>query len=156
MVEAKNLGVDAVGKDRIEELGKSDKIEKKKFVKRYEFFIASNDLMRFVAKDFGKILGPHGKMPRPMPQGYGVINPGDPIEPVIERYKKIIRLKLTKFPLIQFKIGTKDMNVKKLSENLKAALDFVEHKMEKGRQNIRSIFVKTTMGKPVKIEGGKK
>ena len=156
LIEAKNLGVDAVSKERIEELGKADKIEKKKFVKQYDFFIASNNLMRFVAKDFGKILGPRGKMPRPMPQGYGVIGPGDPIAPVIERYKKIIRLKLTKFPLIQFKIGNKDMDIKVLSENFKAALDFIEHKMEKGRQNIRSIYVKTTMGKPVKLEGGKK
>lgn len=154
LVEAKNLGVDAVSKERMEELGKSDKLEKKRFVKKYDFFISSNDLMRFVAKDFGKLLGPRGKMPRPMPQGYGVIKPGDSIEPVIERYKKVIRLKLTKFPLIQFKIGDKNMDIKSLSENFKAVYDFVEQKMEKGRQNIRSVYVKTTMGKPVKIGGG--
>ncbi|MHA1684536.1 MAG: 50S ribosomal protein L1 [Promethearchaeota archaeon] len=151
LVEAKNLNVDSFDKDAIESLGKADKAEKRKVANKYDFFIASQAMMRFVAKNLGKILGPKGKMPRPMPQGYGVINTSDSLEPSIDRYKRIIRLKLAKFPLIQFKIGTKDMDSKTVSENAKAALDFIEHKMEKGRQNIKSVYLKTTMGKPVKL-----
>lgn len=151
LVEANNLKVDALDKDKMEEYGKAEKADKRKFVNKYEFFIANSEMMRFVAKNFGKIFGPKGKMPRPQPQGYGVINPGDSIAPSIERYKRVIRVKLQKYPLIQFKIGTKDMDLKLLVDNMKAAIDFIEHKLEKGRQNIKSIYLKTTMGVPVRF-----
>ncbi|MHA1372179.1 MAG: 50S ribosomal protein L1, partial [Promethearchaeota archaeon] len=149
--EAKKLNLDAIGKDEFEELGKQEKVQKKKFAKKYDFFVASSDLMRIIARYFGNILGPRGKMPRPQPQGYGVISPSDKIEDLYNRYKKVIRLKLSKNPIIQFKAGNKNMNVREISENIKAALDFIENKLEKGRQNLRSIYIKTTMGEPVKV-----
>ena len=132
-------------------IGKAEKAEKRKFVNKYEYFVANSEMMKLVAKNFGKVFGPKGKMPRPQPQGYGVIGPGDYIAPSIERYKKVIRVKLQKFPLIQFKIGNKAMDIKQLTQNLKASLDWIEQKLEKGRQNIRSIYIKTTMGVPVKL-----
>jgi large subunit ribosomal protein L1 len=151
LVQAGNLKVYAMNKEQMDTMGKAEKATKRKFVNKYEYFIANMELMKLVAKNFGKLFGPKGKMPRPQPQGFGVINPGDSIAPTIERYKKVIRMKLQKFPLIQFKIGTKAMDMKKLVQNLKASIEWIEQKMEKGRQNIRSIYVKTTMGVPVKI-----
>lgn len=151
LVQAGNLKVYAMNKEQMDTMGKAEKAAKRKFVNKYEYFIANTELMKLVAKNFGKLFGPKGKMPRPQPQGFGVINPGDSIAPTIERYKKVIRMKLQKFPLIQFKIGTKAMDMKKLVQNLKASIEWIEQKMEKGRQNIRSIYVKTTMGVPVKI-----
>jgi large subunit ribosomal protein L1 len=151
LVQANNLKVYAMSKEQMDTMGKAEKAAKRKFVNKYEYFIANTELMKLVAKNFGKLFGPKGKMPRPQPQGFGVINPGDSIAPTIERYKKVIRMKLQKFPLIQFKIGTKAMEMKKLVQNLKASIEWIEQKMEKGRQNIRSIYVKTTMGVPVKI-----
>ncbi|NMC05046.1 MAG: hypothetical protein GYA24_07545 [Candidatus Lokiarchaeota archaeon] len=151
LVQAGNLKVDALGKDAMETMGKAEKAAKRKFVHKYEYFIANTEMMKNLAKTLGKALGPSGKMPRPQPQGYGVINPGDSIAPTIERYKKVVRMKLQKFPLIQYKIGKKDMDVKKLAQNLKASIEWIEQKLEKGRQNIKSVFVKTTMGAPVKL-----
>jgi len=151
LVQAGNLKVDAMGKDGMDTIGKKEKAEKRKFVNKYEYFVANTDTMKIVAKNFGKLFGPKGKMPRPQPQGYGVINPGDSIAPSLERYKKVVRMKLQKFPLIQFKIGSKAMEVKKLAQNLKASIEWIEQKLEKGRANIKSVFVKTTMGAPVKL-----
>jgi large subunit ribosomal protein L1 len=39
-----------------------------------------------------------------------------------------------------------------ISENIESVLKAVEEKLEKGRESIRSIYVKTTMGPPVKLE----
>jgi len=151
LVQAGNLKADALSKDAMEAIGKKEKAEKRKFVHKYEYFVANTEMMKNLAKTLGKALGPSGKMPRPQPQGYGVINPSDSLAPTLERYKKIVRMKLQKFPLIQFKIGSKAMDVKKLAQNLKASIEWIEQKLEKGKANIKSIYVKTTMGAPVKL-----
>jgi len=151
LVQAGNLKAEALSKDAMEAIGKKEKAEKRKFVHKYEYFVANTEMMKNLAKTLGKALGPSGKMPRPQPQGYGVINPGDSLAPTLERYKKIIRMKLQKFPLIQFKIGNKAMDVKKLAQNLKASIEWIEQKLEKGKANIKSVYVKTTMGASVKL-----
>ncbi len=150
-VQAGTLKVDALNKEAMEAMGKAEKAAKRKFVNKYEYFIANTETMKLVAKHFGKLFGTHQKMPRPQPQGYGVINPGDSIAPSLDRYKRVVRMKLQKFPLIQYKIGSKSMEVKKLAQNLKASLEWIEQKLEKGRQNIKSVYVKTTMGGSVKL-----
>jgi large subunit ribosomal protein L1 len=151
LVQAGNLKAEALSKDAMEAMGKKEKAEKRKFVHKYEYFVANTEMMKNLAKTLGKALGPSGKMPRPQPQGYGVINPGDSLSPTLERYKKIVRMKLQKFPLIQFKIGSKAMDVKKLAQNLKASIEWIEQKLEKGKANIKSVYVKTTMGASVKL-----
>ncbi len=150
-VQAGNLKADALNKDAMDAMGKAEKAAKRKFVNKYEYFIANTEMMKLVAKYFGKLFGPKGKMPRPPPQGYGVINPSDSIAPTLERYKRVIRMKLQKFPLIQYKIGNKSMDIKKLAQNLKASIEWIDGKLEKGRANIRSVYVKTTMGASVKL-----
>jgi large subunit ribosomal protein L1 len=152
LVQAGNLNLVAMGKDAMETMGKSDKAEKRKFVNKYDYFVANTETMRLVAKNFGKLFGTHGKMPRPQPQGYGVINPGDNLSPTLDRYKRVVRMKLQKYPIIQYKIGRKDMPIKDLAQNLKASIEWIEQKLEKGRQNIKSVFVKTTMGEAVKVK----
>ncbi|MBN2153490.1 MAG: hypothetical protein JW839_18695 [Candidatus Lokiarchaeota archaeon] len=151
LVQAGNLKAEVMGKDAMDAMGKAEKAVKRKFVNKYEYFIANTEMMKLVAKHFGKLFGPKGKMPRPQPQGYGVINPGDSIAPSLERYKRVVRMKLQKFPLLQYKIGDKAMDLKKLAQNLKASIEWIEQKLEKGRQNIKSVYVKTTMGSPVKL-----
>jgi large subunit ribosomal protein L1 len=151
LVQAGNLKADAMGKEAMDSMGKKEKAEKRKFVNKYEYFVANTEMMKLVAKYFGKLFGPKGKMPRPQPQGFGVINPGDSIAPTLEKYKRVIRMKLQKFPLIQFKIGSKAMEIKKLAQNLKTSIEWIDGKLEKGRANIRSVYVKTTMGASVKL-----
>ena len=151
LVEANKLGEDAMDVEQMEQISKGEKSQRRNFVKKYDFFIASTQMMRHVAKNFGRLFGPRGKMPRPQPQGYGVISPSDSVADSRERYKKIIRLRLTKFPLIQFKVGTKEMPLEVIMENTKAALDFIENKLDKGRQQLKSIYIKTTMGKPARV-----
>ncbi len=77
LVQAGNLKANAMGKDAMDAMGKKEKAEKRKFVNKYEYFVANTEMMKLVAKYFGKLFGPKGKMPRPQPQGFGVINPGE-------------------------------------------------------------------------------
>jgi len=43
----------------------------------------------------------------------------------------------------------------KIAENALAVFSRVEAKLERGAKNIRQVLLKTTMGKPVKVQIGK-
>jgi len=53
---------------------------------------------------------------------------------------------------VHIAIGTKDMELEKITENGLEVLKRIEAKLEKGEENIRTIYVKTTMGPAVKVE----
>jgi large subunit ribosomal protein L1 len=59
-VRAKNLGLNVLDKDDLDNL-KSDKKAAKKFIKAIDVFIAGVDLMPVLAKSLGPVLGPSGK-----------------------------------------------------------------------------------------------
>jgi large subunit ribosomal protein L1 len=48
-------------------------------------------------------------------------------------------------------IGRKDMDAKDIAENAAAVLKAIESRLERGWQNIGSIYMKTTMGPAVKV-----
>ena len=123
----------------------TDKKAAKVLGKTYDFFIAQADLMTTVGKILGPVLGVRGKMPQVVPPT------GANLEPIIRRFQKVCKMRLRQNPVFFAKIGTKDMSNEEISENIESVLKAVEDKLEKGRDNIRSIYVKTKMGPPVKI-----
>ena len=52
-----------------EELDKfaANKRESRKFINKYDFFLADTKVMPEVGKTLGQLLGPRGKMPTPVP-----------------------------------------------------------------------------------------
>lgn len=144
-VNAKKAGADEViDKETLEKLG-GDKKAAKKLAKEFDFFIAEAPLMPLVGKTLGSILGPHGKMPTPVP-------PNAPIEPILAKHRKMIRLRIKDQPVIQCRIGSEDMPTEKVVENIQAVLTRLETRLEKGMKNIHQIQIKTTMGPPVPAE----
>ncbi|MFW9899265.1 MAG: hypothetical protein ACFFDO_08405 [Candidatus Thorarchaeota archaeon] len=152
LLEAKNLGVDTLNADGLATLDREEKKYKKKFVKKYDFFIVEDKNMRDVARFLARFLGPTGKMPKPFPSGYGIISSVSDLKTAIERYKKIIRIIVKKHPVLQVRIGKKSMEMDKILENMKAVVDYVADQMPHKYNNFRSMFIKTTMGKPIKID----
>ncbi|MGQ4873271.1 MAG: 50S ribosomal protein L1 [Promethearchaeia archaeon] len=153
LLKAKKLGVDTLDKDQLEALNRKEKKEKKKFVKKYDYFIVEAKLMPLIARYLARFLGPLGKMPKPFPAGYGILTNPNELENIIDRYKKIIRIQVKKQPVLQVKVGKKSMDKNKILENIKAVINFVADQMPHKYNNFRSIYIKTTMGKPVKIGG---
>ncbi len=152
LLEAKNLGLETMDKDGLIKLNNEEKKYKKKFVKKYKFFVVEDKMMPNVARYLARFLGPLGKMPKPFPSGYGIIsNPSD-LNVAIERYLKIIRIQLKKQLLIQVKVGKKSMDKDKIFENMKAIVEYVADQMPHKYNNIKSMFLKTTMGQPIKID----
>lgn len=152
LLEARNLGLETIDNDGLVQLNNEEKKVKKKFVKKYNFFIVEDKMMPSVARYLARFLGPLGKMPKPFPSGYGIISSPEDLKIAIERYLKIIRIQLKKQLLIQVKIGKKSMEEDRVFENLKAVVDYIADQMPHRYNNIKSMFLKTTMGPPIKID----
>ena len=152
LLEARNLGLETIDNDGLVQLNNEEKKVKKKFVKKYNFFIVEDKMMPSVARYLARFLGPLGKMPKPFPSGYGIISSPDDLKIAIERYLKIIRIQLKKQLLIQVRIGKKSMEEDRVFENLKAVVDYIADQMPHRYNNIKSMFLKTTMGHPIKID----
>ena len=152
LLEARNLGLETIDNDGLVQLNNEEKKDKKKFVKKYDFFIVEDKMMPSVARYLARFLGPLGKMPKPFPSGYGIISSPEDLKIAIERYLKIIRIQLKKQLLIQVKIGKKSMEEERVFENLKAVVDYVADQLPHRYNNIKSMFLKTTMGHPIKVD----
>jgi len=148
----KAKGYDVFDNVYLDELDKKDKKAKKKFVHKYTDFVCRADLMRNIAKVLGRFLGQVGKMPKPQPKGYGIIKPNENIDKVVEDFKRRTSIATKKSPTIQTLFGKKSLSLEQNYENLKVILGFLEPKLPNGQGNIKSIFIKTTMGTPVKVE----
>lgn len=143
---AREAGADLVlGREDIEALGR-DRKRAKRIVDEHHFFIAQADFMPSIGKSLGPVLGPRGKMPKPVP-------PTANLKPLVERCRRTARVRARDQPAIHVSVGVESMADEQLAENISAVLDAVEGKLEKGRRQIKSVHVKTTMGKPVRIEG---
>lgn len=123
-----------------------NKRQAKKIARKHHFFVADATLMPVIGRFLGPILGPRGKMPRPIPPT------ADPV-PVIESLKKSTRLRSKDRPTMHCMVGTEDMPPEKLAENIETVLTMLTNKLERGKTNIASVYVKTTMGPAVRIEG---
>ena len=129
--------------EEIEELAK-DKKKFKKIADQYDFFIAEAPLMPTIGKTLGIILGPRGKMPKPVPPTIDITN-------VTKNLRKTVKIRSKTTKTIHTTIGREEMNTEQLSDNIDAILRRVEGKLERGKLNIGSVYVKTSMGPPMRI-----
>ena len=129
--------------EQIEELS-GDKRKARKLANDMGFFIAEAPLMPTIGRTLGTVLGPRGKMPRPMPPQ------GDPAA-IVKTLKNTVRVRSRDRRTFHAPIGTREMSAEDLSDNAFLIIDRVVKKMERGEQNIQSIFVKTTMGPSEKV-----
>ncbi len=121
-----------------------DKRASRKQVDAIDFFLAEAPFMPTIGKRLGTVLGPRGKMPRPIPPG------ADPSS-LIQSLKRTVRLRNKGKRTFHVAVGTRDMSAEDLAQNVQAVLDRLVGKLERGRNNIGSVYVKTTMGKSVRL-----
>jgi large subunit ribosomal protein L1 len=142
--EAKKHADLVLTKTEIQQLGKEKK-KLKKLVREYDTWLGEATLMPLIGKELGAVLGTRGKMPRPVP-------PKIDLENMIKRSKNSIKIRLTNSPVIQVCVGTETMPDDKVSKNIEGVVNFVRDHLPKGKNNIKNVMIKLTMGAPVKLE----
>ncbi len=143
-LKAKECADLVIPPEEIDKLGE-DKRRARKIANEYEFFLAEAPLMARIGKVLGVILGPRGKMPKPIPPG------SDPC-PMVKNLKRTVRMRSRDKRTFHVPVGTKDMDPEDIATNIEEIIKRLEHKLERGLQNIESLYVKTTMGPAVKIK----
>lgn len=121
----------------------------KKLAKNYDFFIAQANMMNKIASIFGRVLGPKGKMPNP--KAGCVVPPKTSLKPIYERLQKTIRISAKKDPIIYLMLGKEDMKDEELADNLFTVYEQLILHLPSEKHNIKNVYLKTTMGKPIKI-----
>jgi large subunit ribosomal protein L1 len=143
LLRAKNAGVEgALEPSQLENFA-GNKKEAKKLARQYDFFLADTSLMPRIGKILGTSLGPKGKIPTPVP-------PNAPIEAMITRTRTAVRVRSRATLAVAAKVGDRKLSDADVADNILAMVQAVQKKLPNGERNIRSVIVKTTMGKPVK------
>jgi large subunit ribosomal protein L1 len=120
-----------------------DKKAAKKFSKQYEFYLCEAPLMPLVGKILGRYLAPKGKMPE-------LLMPGRSPDAMKEEMKKSIRIRVRDAPTIQTIIGSESMKDEEIKENAEKVVEEIKKALP-AKVGIRNIYMKATMGKPLKI-----
>ncbi len=141
--KAKEAKADAVvGSEELDRFA-ANKRASRKFINKYDFFLADTQIMPVVGKVLGQLLGPRGKMPTPVPFNASV-------ESFLQRFRSSIKVRSRASLAMSCKIGDESMENVDLAINAHAVLSAVEKKLPSGEKNLKRVIIKTTMGKPVK------
>ena len=137
-LKAKDVADVVITPDELQTIA-DDKKQAKKLANSTDYFIAEAPLMAVVGKRLGTVLGPRGKMPKP-------IAPGVDPTAMIDGLRRTVSVRTKDRMTFHAPVGTVEMTPEQLADNIETILKRVELKLEKGRMNIASSYVKTTMG----------
>ena len=142
--KAKAAGIDVIDPSTIEDLGGNKQLARK-VANKSDFFLAEIPHMGTVGRFLGVVLGPRGKMPRPVPPN---VDPG--MIPTGLKDTSIVRSR----DRVTFHtaFGSREQGIDDLTANAIAIWDRVMSKLERGAGNIRSCYIKTSMGPSIKVE----
>jgi large subunit ribosomal protein L1 len=147
-LERKSPLLDTITKAEFEAF--KDKKKLKQLVGEYDFFVASAKLMPLVATTFGRALGPAGKMPSPT-LGVVMVEDDANIKAAMTKIDTGVKVR-AKEPSLKLSIGKQDAKDLDIAENALAIFTEVYKLLPRSKDNLRSIMLKLTMGKPVKVE----
>lgn len=137
-LKAKDVADTVISPEELQAIA-DDKKQAKKIANDTDYFIAEAPLMAVVGKRLGTVLGPRGKMPKP-------IAPGADPAAMIEGLRKSVTIRSKDRKTFHAPVGSADMSAEEIAENVDLILKRVESHLEKGKYNIASAYVKTTMG----------
>ncbi len=71
--------------------------------------------------------------------------------PLVGRFQSTVKVGIKQQPAIQIIVGSQDMSDEDLAENIETVLTVLDRHLDKGRNQIKSMFIKTTMGPIVRV-----
>lgn len=119
------------------------KQEIRNLVKKYEFFLCEAPLMPLVGKVLGRYLGPKGKMPKLITGNADALT---------RDAKRSVRIRVRDSPVIHVVVGSEDMKDAEIRENSERLLEDIVKTLPKGHSQIKNVYIKLTMSKPIKVE----
>merc|ERR1712226_83821 len=136
-------GVDIVSMDFLKKFNKDKKLIKK-WAKKYNQLLATDSLVKKIPTVLGPVLNRIGMFPAP-------VTKNDPVAKKIDDVRGSVKWQLKKVTNLNVAAGNETMTDEELRQNIVMALNFLVSLMKKGWHNMKTIHIKTTMGKSVKV-----
>nr|ABZ04225.1 ribosomal protein rpl10a [Lineus viridis] len=136
--ELPNMDVEALKK-----LNKNKKLVKK-LAKKYDGFLASDSLIKQIPRILGPGLNKAGKFP-------SVLSHNEAMVAKIEESKATIKFQMKKVLCLSAAVGHVQMTQDELVANCILAINFLVSLLKKNWQNVKALYVKSTMGPPQRI-----
>lgn len=145
--EAKEKGIPYMTVADLEKLKKNKKLVKK-LAQSYGAFIASSDLIKKIPRLLGPGLNKAGKFPT-------VVGSGDSLDAKVEevRANAKFQLKSKNSLTVGVAVANVEMTPEQIRTNVILSSNFLVSLLKKNWQNIRRLYLKSTMGPVQKIYG---
>ena len=140
---AKLINLEFMTVEDLKKLNKNKKLVKK-LAKKYDAFLASEALIKQIPRLLGPGLSKAGKFPTP-------ISHGEDLEKKVTEVKSTLKFQLKKVLCLGVAIGHCHMSDDELLANTMLAINFLISLLKKNWQNVKSLHIKSTMGKPFRL-----
>lgn len=141
--KADQLGVDKMTVDDLKKFNKNKKIIKK-FAKKYDNFLASATLIKQIPRILGPGLTKAGKFPT-------LLDENENLQEKIDTVKATIKFQMKKVLCMSLAVANVTMAQSEIMLNIQLAVNFLVSLLKKNWQNIKTLYIKSTMGPPFQI-----
>jgi large subunit ribosomal protein L1 len=124
------------------------KKDAEEIIANYNVVLAEGSSILSVAKYLGQQLAPRGKMPKSITQSIAAI---DAAVANASTSVKVSNKKGKFMPLVHVTVGKENDKDEKILDNISAVYDAVVPVLPNKVQNVKSMYVKLTMGPPIKV-----
>ena len=140
---AKKAGLAAMTMDDLKKLNKNKKLVKK-MCAQYDAFLASDSIIKTIPRVVGPHMNRAGKFP-------AAVSPAENLKDKVDEIQSTVKFQLKKVLCLGTCVGHVDMEQEDLRKNINLSINFLVSLLKKNWQNLKSVYIKTTMGKPVRI-----
>merc|ERR1712037_844381 len=141
--EAQGIGLDSMSTDALKKLNKNKKLIKK-LAKKYHVFLSSESVIKLIPRLLGPGLNKAGKFPT-------LITHNDPLQHKVNEVRATIKFQLKKVLCLGLAVGHVGMTDRELFLNIQMSVNFLVSLLKKNWQNVKALYIKSTMGKPYRL-----
>ena len=140
---AKHHGYEFMSVEDLKKLNKNKKLIKK-MARKYDAFVASEQIIKQIPRLLGPGLSKAGKFPTP-------ISHAEDLQNKVTDVKSTIKFQLKKVLCLGVAVGNVGMTEDALIGNIMLAINYLVSLLKKGWQNVGSLTIKATMSPPKRL-----
>ena len=141
--QAKAAGIPCMDVEGLKALNK-DKKKVKKLACKYNFFLASATVMKQIPRLLGPTMHKLGKFPT-------LLEHSDDANDKIDTIRSTVKFQLKKVLTLGVAVAHVSMTEQQVYANIQITVNFLISLLKKNWQNIKTLNIKSTMGKPERI-----
>merc|ERR1719473_777708 len=143
--QAQKAGIPYKSVDDLKKLNKNKKLVKK-LAQQFDAFLASQVLVPQIPRLLGPGLNKAGKFPT-------LITHSDNLEKKVMELKQTVKFQLKKVLCMGVAVGHVEMTPDECRQNVVMAINFLVSLLKKNWNNVKVLYIKSTMGKSYRIYG---